>query len=167
MFITSSNTAFNNKVFNPSTMDAMDEIHPSMTRLYAAANMPKGKKGQALLAKAMNTSSQKINNWESLKRGISLAGALHAQKLFRCDANWLLEGDNLYGQDAGNKPISIVEARETTAPFGWPFKTIKPHQWELLLPEEVAHVESGIALLVKDREDQKKITPAPRNGTDH
>lgn len=165
MFIHSSNTPCNNTVFGVLTIESMDEIHPSMARLYRAAKIAKDANGQAQLAKGMNESSQTINNWEA--RGISERGALKAQKLYHCDANWLIEGDVSFFPTAATGPVTALQANEPALPFGWPFKTIRPHQWELLQQDEVAHIESGIALLVKAREDPEKHATPARNGTQH
>ena len=67
-----------------------------MTRLYEAAKKLKKVDGQSALAKFMNTSPQKINNWES--RGISSEGLLTAQELIGCNAIWIRDGiGEMYG----------------------------------------------------------------------
>ena len=63
------------------------ERHPSMERLFCAVKN-KGIAGPSELASRMNVSEQVITNWSA--RGISATGALLAQKIFGCDANWLL-----------------------------------------------------------------------------
>lgn len=165
MFIHSSNAACNNILLTLPTIAGMDDIHPSMARLYRAAKIAKDANGQALLAKAMNESNQTINNWEA--RGISERGALKAQKIYHCDANWLIEGDQAFFPTAGVSTVTALQANEPAMPFGWPFKSVRPHQWELLHPDEVAHIESGINLLVKAREDPEKHPTPARNGTQH
>jgi hypothetical protein len=165
MFTHSSNTPCNNTLFVVPTILRMDEIHPSMARLYRAAKIAKDANGQAHLAKGMNESAQTINNWEA--RGISERGALKAQKIYHCDANWLIDGDASFFPAKGIAPVSAMPANEPAVPFGWPFKTVTPHQWELLHPDEVTHIEAGITLLVKAREDPEKNAAPARNGTQH
>lgn len=66
-------------------------MHEQMKRLYEAADKLRGIKTQAEVARALNTSSQTINNWEA--RGMSKAGILNAQGVIGCDANWLATGE--------------------------------------------------------------------------
>lgn len=65
------------------------KIHPSIVSLYAAARL-RGDTSPALVARALNMSAQRLQNWE--ERGISKEGALAAQRLYAADANALLEG---------------------------------------------------------------------------
>jgi phage repressor protein C with HTH and peptisase S24 domain len=66
-------------------------MHNQMTRLYEAARTLKGLTSQAEVARALNMSSQTINNWEA--RGISKPGLVAAQAVFGCSANWLDTGE--------------------------------------------------------------------------
>lgn len=66
------------------------EMDKQMERLYAAAAEIKGIKTQAELARALNTSSQVINNWE--KRGVSREGMIAAQRAIGCSALWIEDG---------------------------------------------------------------------------
>lgn len=66
-------------------------MHIQMTRLYEAAKILRGLGSQSEIARAMNMSSQTINNWEA--RGISKPGMLAAQAVFGCSANWLDTGE--------------------------------------------------------------------------
>jgi phage repressor protein C with HTH and peptisase S24 domain len=61
-----------------------------MERLYRAAKELKGIANQAELARALNQSSQTVNNWEA--RGMSKAGMLKAQEELGCSAVWLQTG---------------------------------------------------------------------------
>ncbi|OEZ50306.1 LexA repressor [Janthinobacterium sp. MP5059B] len=61
-----------------------------MTRLYEAAEALKNLHSQAEVARALNVSSQVINNWEA--RGISKAGLINAQTVLGCSASWLESG---------------------------------------------------------------------------
>lgn len=74
-------------------LPAMSEMHPSMARLYEAAiagKIIKGKYPQAELAHEMNTSSQRIKNWEG--RGVSKSGAIDAQKILGISLGWVMDG---------------------------------------------------------------------------
>lgn len=80
------------------------EMHESMRRLYDAALAGKiiaGDYPQAELARALNTSSQRIKNWES--RGVSKAGALDAQAQLGISSTYLLEGVGAPWVMAGEK----------------------------------------------------------------
>lgn len=66
-------------------------MHIQMTRLYEAAKTLKGIESQAEVARALNVSSQVINNWEA--RGISKAGLINAQSILGCSATWLETGE--------------------------------------------------------------------------
>lgn len=78
---------FNHLVFNWQIIEGMNS---QMSRLYAAAEKLKGITGQTEVAKLLNISPQRLNNWET--RGISAEGLLDAQKIIGCDANWLKDG---------------------------------------------------------------------------
>ena len=67
----------------------MTQIHPSVAGLYEAARL-RGHDAPAVVARALNVSAQRLQNWE--ERGISKEGALAAQRLYGADANELLEG---------------------------------------------------------------------------
>lgn len=64
-------------------------MHKQMERLYTAAQL-KGIHSQSDLAKALNASSQTVNNWEA--RGMSKQGMLDAERLIGCSAIWLETG---------------------------------------------------------------------------
>ncbi len=74
-------------------------MNPQMTRLYQAATELKGITGQAALARALNSSSQTLHNWEL--RGISKQGLVLAQRVIGCSASWL---------EIGTGPMSIAGA---------------------------------------------------------
>lgn len=67
----------------------MDEIHPSMQRLYGAARV-RGFSTPSSLARRLNTTPQRLKNWES--RGISQQGANLVQAELGINATWLLTG---------------------------------------------------------------------------
>jgi phage repressor protein C with HTH and peptisase S24 domain len=80
----------NNAAFSCRTIAGMDQsektLHPSVARLYAVA-ADNGDDMPARVAERLRVSPQTLNNWES--RGISKEGALQAQDVYGCDANWL------------------------------------------------------------------------------
>lgn len=65
-------------------------MHEQMVRLYQAAFELKKIRGQAALARALNESSQTVNNWET--RGISASGLVTAQEKIGCNAIWVRDG---------------------------------------------------------------------------
>ncbi|MBB5271526.1 LexA family protein [Quisquiliibacterium transsilvanicum] len=69
-----------------------------MERLYHAAKELKKIQGQAALARALNTSSQTVHNWET--RGVSKQGLLLAQRTIGCSASWL---------DTGKGPMALAD----------------------------------------------------------
>lgn len=75
-------------VFSAGTIPGM---HETTERLYEVAKAVKAIQGQSALAVALSESPQTVNNWET--RGVSAVGALNAQKVFGCNANWLLTGE--------------------------------------------------------------------------
>lgn len=82
-----------NRVCNTSCLDQpiISNMHITMERLYRAAKELRNVGNQAELARALNQSSQTVNNWEA--RGISKAGLLIAQTEIGCSAAWLLTGE--------------------------------------------------------------------------
>lgn len=65
-------------------------MHDQAKRLYQAARDLKGLEMKADVARLLESSQQKLKNWE--ERGISSEGLLRAQKLIGCNANWLATG---------------------------------------------------------------------------
>lgn len=97
----------------------MTEIHPTMARLYAAARAAKvirGKHPQAELAQAMNTSSQRIKNWES--RGISKEGAIGAQRELEISLSWVMNGEGPMFQPTKSANPSRYALMEATGENG-------------------------------------------------
>lgn len=90
MFNALSNAACTNAPFTFGTLLGMGEMHPSMRRLYEAAKQLTGAQSQSDLARLLNTTSQRINNWET--RGLSEKGAIEAEAAFGVSPLWLLEG---------------------------------------------------------------------------
>ena len=67
-----------------------DIMHIHMERLYQAAKELRQADGQSAVARLLNVSPQRINNWEA--RGISSEGLLEAQKTIGCNAIWVRDG---------------------------------------------------------------------------
>nr|WP_172624050.1 helix-turn-helix transcriptional regulator [Rhodanobacter glycinis] len=68
-------------------IDADIKLHPSCARLYSVA-AEIGDDAPAKVSTRLNVSAQVLQNWEG--RGVSKDGALQAQAVYGCDANWLL-----------------------------------------------------------------------------
>ncbi|MGG6341528.1 LexA family transcriptional regulator [Stenotrophomonas geniculata] len=70
----------------------MPDMHPSMTRLYAAAaHLETPIRGQSAVARALGQSPQTLKNWESRPTGVSAAGANKAQQALGISSTWILE----------------------------------------------------------------------------
>lgn len=69
----------------------MADMHPSMTRLFEAIALKEGAiQTPSELARLLNTSPQRIKNWQD--RGISQQGALDAQAKLGISATYVVEG---------------------------------------------------------------------------
>lgn len=120
------------------------DMHPTMARLYQAARS-RGITTQAGLAATLNTSSQRVKNWES--RGISQQGANEAQAVMGVSSTWILDGTG--SPDAGasqsTRPDfrrvadSIIVLREYLAITGDPSEWIAD---EVLLEVAYSVVEA-------------------------
>lgn len=88
MFSAEVNIACNNILFSQRRIAGMN-MHLSMRRLYDAAK-ERGDDAPAKVARRLNVSPQRLQNWES--RGISKEGALAAQDAYGVDANELRDG---------------------------------------------------------------------------
>lgn len=100
-------------------------------RLYAAAKQLANVEGQTALAALLHESPQAINNWES--RGVSERGALKAQAILGCDANWLLTG-------AGAMLA------------GWPFPRVEPERYLAMSAEDRAWVQARLQQAIEECE---------------
>jgi phage repressor protein C with HTH and peptisase S24 domain len=107
MFNMTVNATCNTICLVPSIIS---DMHISMERLYKAAEALQGIKSQAELARALNQSSQTVNNWEA--RGISKTGMLKAQAAIGCSATWL---------ETGEGPMTMGAAPTLVAPAESPF----------------------------------------------
>lgn len=92
-------------VFNDGDNDLM---HLSAQRLYEAALALKGVEGQSNVARLLNISPQNMTAWEA--RGVSNQGALNAQAVLGCNANWLTTGD---GEMVGTASATITATLPT------------------------------------------------------
>lgn len=72
------------------TWHTMAFMHPSMKRLYQAALVVSGDTIPADVARRMNTTQQRISNWET--RGISQEGAIEAERAYGVSPRWILDG---------------------------------------------------------------------------
>jgi hypothetical protein len=139
-----------------------------MERLYQFAKKDAKRKikGQSDLARWLNVSPQVVKNWES--RGISKVGAISAQHIFGCDANYITgEGETLYRPDRDHA-ATRMPATEPDSDWSWPFERVSPVQWNALQHAERQHIEDGVALMVKaqsaqryDSRDNDKIPALP------
>jgi hypothetical protein len=99
---------FNNILFSGKTIERVSEVHPSIQRLYQAAKELRDVTGQSAVARLLEKTPQVVKNWEA--RGISSEGALLAQKIIGCDANWVLEG-SAQMRDAARLPTPELPAK--------------------------------------------------------
>lgn len=125
---------FNNAAFTAETICCMSEIHPSVQRLYSAARELRDVTGPSAVARLLGASPQTMNNWES--RGISEGGALKAQQVIGCDANWVLHGNGLMEFKAKNPEIAADRVATYTVTRLWPFKTFTADDFMQYLDEE-------------------------------
>lgn len=62
--------------------------------------------------------------------------------------------------DASYNVVPSIASEEQTRPYLWPFKELKPHEWELLSDTERQHIEDGALMLIRARADPKHQAPA-------
>lgn len=133
MFPALSNATCNNTLFSLGTIPGMaDEVHETATRLYAAAKRIAATEGKSAIARLLNESPQAVNNWE--RRGVSEGGALKAQAVIGCDANWILTGHG------------------AMAP-GWPFQHIPMERFLALDQANRAYVEGKLSAAIEEVEN--------------
>lgn len=137
-------------------------MHDSMVRLYKIAFDKKGVAGQSALARELNESPQTVKNWEV--RGISKMGALKAQEVFGCDANWLQGAVNWARRTREQKDASGLVAEEPKRPWGWPFKTVSFDQYSQLSPEERDKIDTTVAAMVAGIIALKQLPPEKKSG---
>ncbi len=133
---------FNNTAFSPETIHGMSEIHPTTQRLYAAAKQLKDVTGQSAVARLLGISPQVMKNWEL--RGVSEGGALAAQDLIGCNANWLLQGNSKPQLEAW-KPVVSDNVATYNVAKQWPFTTFtRDEYFELLDPDYRNRIENEL-----------------------
>lgn len=150
-----SNITFNNNLFSDETIQNM---HPSMARLYQFVAEAHQLSGQSALARKLGETPQTVKNWEGT-RGISEGGALKAQLMFGCNANWLLGRSDT--NTAPAQPGAVLIAADHNGGWQWPFWSVSPKDYALLTPEEREHIEKGIKFMVQNRgQPEKQLAPA-------
>lgn len=65
-------------------------MQPSTERLFSAAGALQGLRTGGEIARALDVLPQPVSAW--IVRGVSREGALLAQEVLGCDANWVLKG---------------------------------------------------------------------------
>ena len=147
MFMSTVNTPCNKNCADCQTICVM---HPSTARLYASFGIHPAEKGApSRLAAAMNRSAQVITNWNS--RGVSIEGAVEAERQTGSPAAWILNGDKLKAPKPRNtETTSIVLACEPELPtFGaWPFASITRGQWAALSDVDRQRIEAVVLAMM-------------------
>lgn len=131
-------------------------MHPSISRLYACFGIHPAEKGAPTrLAGAMNRSPQVITNWSA--RGVSIDGAIEAERLTGKGAAWILDGDGprqvpVYSQgaiatsEAASAIIASAPAPERTRE--WPFSRITQGQWLALSTDDRERIEAVVCAMI-------------------
>ena len=145
VFNKKSIAVFNNTLFNAEEF-RMSQIHETVERLYEAASKLRNVNGQSAVARLLGNSPQTVKNWE--QRGLSMEGALAAQKIIGCDANWLLGT-----QEQLDKPRwtpHAIGARDSEATYSvfkeWPFRRINPYKIAALSSDDKLRLETLVEL---------------------
>lgn len=146
MFKQKSNSTFNNTAFKSQKIKDMNEMNPTAVRLYEAAREMRDVKGQSAVARLLNVSPQTMKNWEI--RGVSESGALAAQKVIKCNANWLLEGEGPKYLQASKPFENVTElvAYEPKPPSikysKWPFESFNEDDWNAMDADSKVQIET-------------------------
>lgn len=151
MFSTESNTAFNNRTFSQRTIGAM---HETMSRLSTAALEMNGAIGPAQIARLLGESEQTLTNWA--KRGVSIPGAVKAERLLGCPAIWVLYGEGPPPQTPDQKTrhtytvssASIATHTARDQRYAWPFAKITETDWKRLNPDQRQAAELLVAAYI-------------------
>ncbi|WP_291928628.1 LexA family transcriptional regulator [Limnohabitans sp.] len=143
-------------------------MNQQMKRLYEAASEARGIRGQSDLARALNTSPQTINNWET--RGISKQGLLSIQNVLGISASWVQSGhgqkfvldkSNVSHAQMGSKQIpliSYVHAGLWTGAVD-AFQPNDAHEW---LMTDLELSDSAFALEIKGESMLPEFRPGDR-----
>lgn len=91
-------------------------MHPSAERLFSAAEALHGIRTGGELSRALDVLPQTVSAW--VVRGVSREGALLAQEVLGCDANWVLKGvgSMVPGQPGIREVIGAVADAVGSAP---------------------------------------------------
>lgn len=131
-----------------------------MARLYACFGIHPAEKGAPTrLAAALNRSPQVITNWSA--RGVSIEGAIEAERLSGKGAAWILDGDGprqvsgpvLFSVSTGQTSSAIIASEP--APQGlqsWPFRSITRAQWQALGQDGQERVEAVVCAMIRPPE---------------
>lgn len=88
------------------------KLHDHMRRLYEAARAAgrlQPEDGQAEMARLLNVSQQRLNNWES--RGPSKEALLIAQEVFGVNSTWVQSGEGSMFVGRSEHPTSTSDMR--------------------------------------------------------
>lgn len=143
-------------------------MNQEMKRLYEAASEARGIRGQSDLARALNTSPQTINNWET--RGISKQGLLSVQSVLGISASWVQKGQgpkfvqdksNVSSAQIGTKQIPLLSYVSAGLWRGVvdPFQPNDAHDW---LVTDLELSEGAFALEIKGDSMQPDFKPGDR-----
>lgn len=149
-----SNTACNNTAFTGETLAGMSEMHPTMARLYRAVDLLHDVRGQSALAREMNTSPQRIKNWES--RGISQTGANEAQAQLGINATWLLTGDGSMAVETSDPSTSSQFVRMDPETMVEAIRLVRERYLVRDVELTIAHLERDGTILASAYEFQAR-----------
>ena len=98
------------------------------------------------MARLLNVSPQVMKNWEA--RGVSEGGALLAQKIIGCDANWILNGSGprqmtyrTTGESSNVRAIHDQRA-DYLVTSDWPFMSFGQDDWNAMDGDSKAQIET-------------------------
>lgn len=143
-------------------------MNQEMKRLYEAASEARGIRGQSDLARALNTSPQTINNWET--RGISKQGLLSIQSVLGISASWVQSGhgkkfvldkSNVSKAQIGGKEIPLISYVHAGLWAGAvdAFQPNDAHEW---LMTDLELSDSAFALEIKGESMLPEFKPGDR-----
>lgn len=151
-------------VFSEKTIEQVPEIHQSTQRLYQAARDLRDVTGQSAVARLLGATPQVVKNWEA--RGISSDGALLAQKIIGCNANWLLEGITRMRDDSWLPEPAY--AKQPSAPIytiktdvDWPFRDVTKEEFAHLSDLDKGQIEGFVKSLLRPAPSKQQSNGAP------
>lgn len=89
----------------------------------------------ASIGRRLGVSAAVMTNWKD--RGISLQGALDAQRVFGCSATWLLDGE-------GPQRVN-----------GWPFPRVQQSRWDLCSDEDRGYMQAVLNQVLDECEARR------------